>query len=156
MGIFSKSKSNSNASASEETLLRFISKFQQMIPDDLSLEINGKIISSKDLKDIVAKLARISNELDDQQLLHHLTRACLVSSEQLVGDFEVEKIAQTLFDDLGVSGEIRKRYSSNQSVVDAVATIGIASILILEKNPKFPEVMEYISTIAKNRVRERK
>jgi len=148
MGIFSRSKSNSNASASEEDLSRFTSKFQQMIPDNLSLEINGKTVSSKDLKNIVAKLARVSNELGDQQLLHHLTRACLVSSEEF-GVLEVEKIAQTLFDDLGVSGEIRKRYSSNQSVVDAVATLGIASILILEKNPKFPEVMEYISTIAK-------
>ena len=119
-----------------------------MIPDDLSLEINGKTISSKDLKDIIAKLARVSNELDDKQLLHHLTRACLVSSEEF-GDLEVGKIAQTLYDDLGVSGEIRKRYSSNQSIVDAVATIGIASILIFEKNPKCPEVMEYISANAK-------
>ena len=119
-----------------------------MIPDNLSLEVNGKTVSSKDLKNIVATLARVSNELGDQQLLHHLTRACLVSSEEF-GDLEVEKIAQTLFDDLGVSGEIRKRYSSNHSVADAVATIGIASILILEKNPKFPEVMDYISANAK-------
>ena len=119
-----------------------------MIPDDLALEINEKTITSKDLRDIVDKLARVSNELGDQQLLHHLTRACLIASEEF-GDLEVEKIAQTLFDDLGVSGEIRKRYSSNHSVVDAVATIGIASILILEKNPKFPEVMDYISANAK-------
>ena len=144
MGIFSKSKSNSNAPAPEETMLGFISKFQQMIPDNLSIEINSKNISSQDLRDIVNLLARTSNQLGDQQLIHFIARECIVASEEF-GNFEVEKIAQTLFDGLGVSGEIRKRFSSNRSVVDGVATLGIASILILEKNPKYPAVLDYLA-----------
>lgn len=147
MGIFSRPKPKDASGVSEESLLAFISKFQKMIPDDFSKEINGKDYDTSSLREIVATLTRFSTQAEDQQLLHFVARACVVASEEF-GEFEVEKIAETLLDDLGVSGEIRGRHSTNQSVVEEVTALGVASISILEMNPKYPAVLEYISANA--------
>ena len=144
MGIFSKSKPKAASGVSEESLLGLISKFQKMLPDDFKMEINGKNYDSARLREIVDNLTRVSSQLDDQQLLHFVARSCVVASEDF-GKFEIEKIAKTLFDDFGVSGEIRKRYSSQTLVVEGVTALGVASISILEKNPKYPAVLEYLS-----------
>ena len=147
MGIFSRPKPKDASGVSEESLLSFISKFQKMIPDDFNKEINGKNYDSSGLREIVATLTRFSTQSDDQQLLHFVARSCVFASEEF-GEFEVEKIAATLIDDFGVSGEIRRRHSSNHLVVDAVTALGVASISILEKNPKYPAVLEFISSNA--------
>lgn len=147
MGLFSKPKKQQEPEVSEEILLGFIVKFQKMIPDGFKHEINGKIYNSKDIRQTVDTLARVANLSGDQQLVQFVARACTLTTPEF-GEFSVEKMAQVLFDDFGVSGEIRKRYSSNVSVVEAVAALGIASILILEKNPKYPEVLAYIGANA--------
>ncbi len=147
MGIFSRPKPKNASEVSEESLFGFISKFQKMIPDDFTMEINGKNYDSFKLREIVATLTRFSTQTDDQQLLHFVARSCVIASEEF-GEFEVGKIAETLFDDFGVSGEIRRRHSSNHLVVDGVTALGVASLSILEKNPKYPAVLEYISANA--------
>ncbi len=118
-----------------------------MIPEDFTMEINGTSYDTSRLREIVSALTRFSTLEEDQQLLHFVARSCVVASEEF-GEFEVEKIADTLFDDFGVSGEIRRRHSSNKSVVQGVTALGVASISILEKNPKYPAVLEYLSANA--------
>lgn len=147
MGLFSKPKKNQASKVSEDILQGFIVKFQKMIPDGFEHEINGKIYVSADIRQTVDTLARVANLSGDQQLVQFVARACTITTPEF-GEFSVERIAKTLFDDFGVSGEIRKRYSSNVGVVEAVAALGIASILILEKNPKYPEALAYIGANA--------
>jgi hypothetical protein len=147
MGIFSKPKSKDTSGVPKDGLLGFISKFQKMLPDDFIMEINGKTYDTHKLREIVDTLTRISSRVEDEQLLTFVARACVVASDEF-GTFEVAEIAETLFDDLGKSGEIRRRYASNQSVIDGVIALGCASISILEKNPKYPAVLEYISANA--------
>ncbi len=144
MGIFSKPKSKDASGVSEESLLTVITKFQKMLPDDFSMEINGKTYDTYKLREIVSTLTRFSSQVDDQQLLHFVGRSCVVASDEF-GKFEVAKIAETLAGDFGVSGEIRRRYSSKRLIVDGVTALGVASISILEKNPKYPEVLNYLS-----------
>ena len=144
MGIFSKPKLKDASGVSEESLLTVITKFQKMLPDDFSMEINGKTYDTNKLHEIVDTLTRLSSRVNDQQLLHFVARSCAVASEEF-GKFEVAKIAETLASDFGVSGEIRRRYSSNRLIVDGVTALGVASISILEKNPKYPMVLDYIS-----------
>jgi hypothetical protein len=147
MGLFSKQKNQREPEVSAEILQGFIVKFQKMIPDGFEHEINGKIYVSEDIRQTVDTLARVANQAGDQQLVQFIARACALTTPEF-GEFSVERIAETLFDDFGVSGEIRKRYSSNAAVVEAVAALGIASILILEKNPKYPEALAYIGANA--------
>ena len=147
MGIFSKNKSKDASGVPEESLVGFISKFQNMLPDDFSIEINSKTFDTQKLHEVVDRLTRLSSRVDDQQLLHFVARSCVVASVEF-GRFEVSKIAETLFDDFGVSGEIRKRYSTNPQIVDDVTALGVASISILERNPKYPEVLDYLSANA--------
>ncbi len=144
MGIFSKPKPKATTGVPEESLLGFISKFQKMLPDGFAMEINGKNYDTHNLREVVDTLTRLSSRVEDQQLLHFVARACVVASDEF-GTFEVAKIAETLFDDFGVSEEIRRRHSSNPVIVEGVTALGVASISILEKNPKYPEVLQYLS-----------
>ena len=144
MGIFSKFKTKNVSDGTDESLVPFITKFQKMIPEGFNQEINGKHCDTSNLRFVVDDLTRFASVGDDLQLLHFVARACVVSSEEF-GTLEIEKIAKTLFDDFGVSGEIRRRYASNPAIVEGVTALGVASISILESNPKYPAVLEYLS-----------
>ena len=148
MGIFSKSKPKADSGVSQESLEAFITKFQQMFPESFREEINGAIFTTSDVRQFVASLTNFANKEQDQQLLHFVARACLVSSDEF-GRQDISVIAQTLMDDFGVSLELRKRYSRYQDVVLQVTVLGVASIKVLENNPKYEQVLKYISNINK-------
>ena len=148
MGIFSKSKPEVDSGVSQESLEAFITKFQQMFPTSFREEINGAIFTASDVRQFVASLTNLANKKQDQQLLHFVARACLVASDEF-GKQDISVIAQTLMDDFGVSLELRKRYSRYQDVVLQVTVLGVASIKVLENNPRYEQVLEYISNINK-------
>ena len=145
--MFSKFKTKNVSEVTDESLVPFITKFQKMIPEGFSQDINGKHCDTSDLRLIVDNLTRFASISEDRQLLHFVARACVVSGEEF-GALEIEKIAETLFDDFGVSGEIRRRYASNHLIVEGVTSLGVASISILESNPKYPAVLEYLTANA--------
>ena len=57
-----------------------------------------------------------------------------------------------LFEDLAVSGAVRKRHAGDKTIVSGVTALGAASILILEENPKYPEVLRQLAIMTKGRV----
>jgi hypothetical protein len=148
VGIFSKSNPKVDSGVSQESLQAFITKFQQMFPESFREEINGAIFTTSDIRTFVGSLTIFANKEQDQQLLHFVARACLVASDDFAKQ-DISVIAQTLMDDFGVSLELRKKYSKYRDVVLQVTVLGVASIKVLEKNPKYEQVLEYISNINK-------
>jgi hypothetical protein len=153
MGIFSKRKSTYASSVSEESLLVVISRFQKMIPDDFKMEKipDGFTYGTEDgsydasfLRQIVDDLTRVAYLNDDQQLLHFVEGCCVFASEEF-GRLEIAKIAETLFDDFVVYKETRGRFSWHEQLADDVVTLSFASISLFQKNPKYPEVLRYLS-----------
>lgn len=153
MGLFSKKKPVEVSKASEEQILKVITKFQNLLPDTFETEINGKNYDSSKLNAIVDKLVRVANQNEDRQLLQFVAHSCVVASSEF-GELSVEEIAKTIFNGLGVSGEIRNRYSSNHSIVDDVTALGVASVQIIEENPKYPEVLDFLSENAEKLANE--
>ncbi len=148
MGIFKNRRPQSDSSVSQESLEKFISKFQGMFPENFEEEINGTIYTTTEIRTYIASLTETANVSQDQQLLHFIARACLVASEEF-GKQDISIMAQTIMDDFGVSLELRKRYSRYEEIVRQVTVLGVASIKVLERNPKYSQVLEYISEIHK-------
>jgi len=148
MGIFSRSKQKVDNGVSKESLEAFTTKFQRMFPESFREEINGSFYTSSDIRTFVASLTLFANREQDQQLLHFIARACLVSSDEFAKQ-DISVIAQTLMDDFGVSLELRKKYSRYHEVILQITVLGVASIKVLEKNPKYQQVLEYISNVNK-------
>jgi len=156
MGIFSKRKSKDVSSVSEEGLLVAISRFQKMIPDDFKIEkipdefmyeTKGESYDASFLRQIVDDLTRVAYQNNDQQLLHFVEGCCVFASEEF-GGFEIAKIAETLFDDFVVYKETRGRFSWHEQIADDVVTLSFASISLFQKNPKYPDVLSYLSNNA--------
>jgi hypothetical protein len=157
MGIFSKRKSKDVSSVSEEGLLVAISRFQKMIPDDFKMEkipdefmygTKGESYDASFLRQIVDDLTRVAYQNNDQQLLHFVEGCCVFASEEF-GRFEIAKMAETLFDDFVVYKETRGRFSWHEQIADDVVTLSFASISLFQKNPKYPDVLSYLSNNAK-------
>ena len=146
MGIFSKSKPKVDSDVSQESLEAFITKFQQMSPESFREEINGAIFTTSDVRQFVASLTNFANDEQDQQLLHFIARSCLVASDDFARQ-DISVMAQTLMDDFGVSLELSKKYSKHKDVVLQITVLGVASIKVLEKNPKYRQVLDYISNL---------
>lgn len=153
MGIFSKRQPKVTSSVPEETQLILISKLQRMIPDDFRMGLipDGYMYGTKDesydasfLRQIVEDLTRAAYQANDQQLLHFIEGCCVFASEEF-GRSEIAKIAETLFDDFVVYKETRGRFSWNEQLADDVTALSFASISIFQKNPKYPDVLRYLS-----------
>jgi hypothetical protein len=119
-----------------------------MFPESFHEEINESFYNSSDIRTFVASLTDFANREQDQQLLYFIARACLISSDEFAKQ-DISVIAQTLMDDFGVSLELRKKYSKYRDVVLQITVLGVASIKVLEKNPKYQQVLEYTSNINK-------
>lgn len=135
----------------EEQLGKFVLRFQKMIPDTFSMEIDGENFDAQRLKGVVETLIHVANDYGDALLLHFVARSCIVASAEY-GTSKEEEIAKMLFEDLAVSGAVRKRHAGDKTIVSGVTALGAASILILEENPKYPEVLRQLAIMTKGRV----
>ena len=135
----------------EEQLGKFVLRFQKMIPDTFSMEIDGENFDAQRLKGVVETLIHVANDYGDALLLHFVARSCIVASAEF-GASKEEEIAKMLFEDLAVSGAVRKRHAGDKIIVSGVTALGAASILILEENPKYPEVLRQLAIMTKGRV----
>lgn len=135
----------------EEQLGKFVLRFQKMIPDTFSMEIDGDNFDAQRLKGVVETLIHVANDYGDALLLHFVARSCIVASPEF-GTSKEEEIAKMLFEDLAVSSAVRKRHAGDKTIVSGVAALGAASILILEENPKYPEVLRQLAILTQGRV----
>ena len=144
MGLFSKSKPESIKPDNEARLASIIMKFQNWIPTDFFLDVNGVAYDCQKLRNVVEYLVRWSASIEDEQLLQFAGKSCAGFGESVLKE-STEDLAQFMFDITVVSVELRKRFSSEKTVVEGVIALGLACTSTLNRHPKFADALEYMS-----------
>jgi hypothetical protein len=142
MGIFSKPKRE--PSPPDDTIRQVITKFQGWTESYSATEVNGRIVSSSDVKDLVAYVIMQSVTLEDELLLQWSSKVCVAMLSATTEVAPVDSMAQVMFDSTVGSMTLRKRYAKNPQLLDAIETLGVASYKMSEKHPKFREVLQYM------------
>jgi hypothetical protein len=142
MGIFSKPKRE--PLPADDTIKQVISKFQGWTDSYTAIEINGRKVSSAEVKDFVAWIIKQSISLNDELLLQWSSKVCVAMLSATTEVAPVDSMAQVMFDSTVGSMTLRKRYAKNPQLLDAIETLGVASYKMSEKHPKFREVLQYM------------
>jgi hypothetical protein len=142
MGIFNKPKRE--PSPPDDTIRQVITKFQGWTDSYSATEVNGRIVSSSDVKDLVAYVIMQSVTLEDELLRQWSSKVCVAMLSATTEVAPVESMAQVMFDSTVGSMTLRKRYAKNPQLLDAIETLGVASYKMSEKHPKFREVLQYM------------
>ena len=142
MGIFSKPKKEQ--SPPDDTIRQVITKFQGWTDSYSATEINGKNVTSAEIKDLVEYVIMQSVSLNDELLLQWSSKVCVAMLSATTDVAPVDSMAQVVFDGTVGSMTLRKRYASNAQMLHAIETLGVASYKMSEKHPKFREVLQYM------------
>ena len=144
MGIFSRSKPENIKPDNEARLASIITKFQNWIPTDFFLDVNGVAYDCQKLRVVVDYLVRWSAPIEDEQLLQFVGKSCAGFGEAVLKE-STEDLAQFLFGLTTASMELQKRFSSEKTVVEGVIALGLACTSTLQRHPKFADALEYMS-----------
>jgi hypothetical protein len=146
MGLFSKPKP-AKASIPQDQIDGLVKKFQDWVPDNFSKKINGQKYDSSQLRQAISVLVNYSAHNEDTQLLQFVGKNCAGMSGTMK-DEPIESTAQWLFDGTAMSMELRRKYSENKQLLDAISAIGLAAMSFAESLPNYQEVLEYMSVNA--------
>ena len=154
MGIFSKLKNDAdarrlaNAKESLNTLqplsTETVGLFKSWVPDDYSCEINEIEYEAEDVRYAIEFLVLVAVQKNDRQLYSFVG----ANSESFRNEFQyitVEGLAQHLLQGTTSSMELRKKYKSVETILEAVTSLGLAALKNLEQHPKYKKALEYLS-----------
>jgi hypothetical protein len=143
MGIFSKAKKE--ASLPDEQIRQVITKFQGWTDSYSTSEINGRMVSPTEINNLVAYVILESVSLNDELLLQWCSKVCVAMISATTDEAPIGTMAQIVFDGSVGSMTLRKRYSNNPKLLEAITILGIASYKVSERHPNFKEVLQYMS-----------
>jgi hypothetical protein len=143
MGIFSKPKKE--ASPPDDQIRQVITKFQGWTNSYLATEINGRNVTLDDVHDLVEYVIVQSVKFNDEDMIQWCSKVCVAMLSATTEVAPVDVMAQVVFDGSVGSMILRKKYASNQQLLQAIETLGVASYKVSERHPKFGEVLQYTS-----------
>ena len=147
MGIFSKAKKESTSR--DDQVRQVVTKFQGWTSSYTETEINGKRVSPKEVNDLVEYVILKSMESNDELMLQWSSKVCVAMLSATTDVAPVSTMAQVLFDSGVGSMTLRKKYSNDPELLEAITILGIASYKVSERHPNFDEVLEYMRDNAK-------
>ena len=147
MGIFSKSKKES--SSRDDQVRQVVTKFQGWTSSYTETEINGKSVSPTEINELVEYVILKSMDLNDELMLQWSSKVCVAMLSATTDVAPVATMAQVLFDSGVGSMTLRKKYSKDTELLEAITTLGVASYKVSERHPNFNEVLEYMRDNAK-------
>ena len=147
MGIFSKSKKES--SSRDDQVRQVVTKFQGWTSAYTETEINGKSVSPTEINEFVEYVILKSMDLNDELMLQWSSKVCVAMLSATTDVAPVATMAQVLFDRGVGSMTLRKKYSKDTELLEAITTLGVASYKVSERHPNFNEVLEYMRDNAK-------
>ncbi len=142
MGIFSRAKKE--PSFPEDQVRQVVSKFQGWTSSYTETEINGKNVSPSEINELVEYVILKSMDRNDELLLQWSSKVCVAMLSATTDVAPINTMAQILFDGSVGSMTLRKRYSNDPKLLEAITILGIASYKVSERHPNFTEVLEYM------------
>jgi hypothetical protein len=147
MGIFSKAKKET--SSRDDQVKQVVTKFQGWTSSYTETEINGKSVSPTEINELVEYVILKSMDLNDELMLQWSSKVCVAMLSATTDVAPVATMAQVLFDSGVGSMTLRKKYSKDTELLEAITTLGVASYKVSERHPNFNEVLEYMRDNAK-------
>ena len=146
MGLFGKSKKDLNLTDKEVTLLcvnlhKAIEKYKSDV-------INGKQYDLQHFEKDVIWLVMTANNKDDIKLMHYVSNSC-DAFHSINNKSPINEVAQIHFNLFCLSMELRKKYSGQKKVLEAISFIGLAYLQYIERLPIYKKVAQYVSENAK-------
>ena len=147
MGIFSKAKKE--PSSRDDQVRQVVTKFQGWTSSYIETEINGKSVSPAEINELVEYVILKSMDMNDELMLQWSSKVCVAMLSATTDVAPVATMAQVLFDSGVGSMTLRKKYSKDTELLEAITTLGVASYKVSERHPNFNEVLEYMRDNAK-------
>ena len=142
MGLFNRPKRE--APSRDDQMRQVVTKFQGWTSSYTETEINGKSVSPTEINDLVEYVILKSMDLNDELMLQWSSKVCVAMLSATTDVASIGTMAQVLFDSSVGSMTLRKKYSNDPQLIEAITTLGVASYKVSEKHPHFNEVLEYM------------
>jgi len=142
MGIFSKAKKE--LSSRDDQVRQVVTKFQGWTSSYIETEINGKSVSPTEINELVEYVILKSMDMNDELMLQWSSKVCVAMLSATTDVAPIGTMAQILFDSSVGSMTLRKKYSNDPKLLEAITTLGVASYKVSERHPNFNEVLEYM------------
>lgn len=142
MGIFSKAKKE--PSSRDDQVRQVVTKFQGWTSSYIETEINGKSVSPAEINELVEYVILKSMDMNDELMLQWSSKVCVAMLSATTDVAPIGTMAQILFDSGVGSMTLRKKYSNDPKLLEAITTLGVASYKVSERHPNFNEVLEYM------------
>jgi hypothetical protein len=142
MGIFSKAKKE--PSPRDDQVRQVVTKFQGWTSSYTETEINGKSVSPAEINELVEYVILKSMDMNDELMLQWSSKVCVAMLSATTDVAPIGTMAQILFDSGVGSMTLRRKYSNDPKLLEAITTLGVASYKVSERHPSFNEVLEYM------------
>ena len=142
MGIFSKAKKEH--SSRDDQVRQVVTKFQAWTSSYTETEINGKNVSPAEINELVEYVILKSMDMNDELMLQWSSKVCVAMLSATTDVAPIGTMAQILFDSSVGSMTLRRKYSNDPKLLEAITTLGVASYKVSERHPNFNEVLEYM------------
>jgi hypothetical protein len=142
MGIFSKAKKE--LSSRDDQVRQVVTKFQGWTRSYTETEINGKSVSPAEINELVEYVILKSMDMNDELMLQWTSKVCVAMLSATTDVAPIGTMAQILFDSSVGSMTLRRKYSNDPKLLEAITILGVASYKVSERHPNFNEVLEYM------------
>jgi hypothetical protein len=142
MGIFNKAKKE--PSSRDDQVRQVVTKFQGWTSSYAETEINGKIVSPAEINELVEYVILKSMDMNDELMLQWSSKVCVAMISATTDVAPIDTMAQILFDSSVGSMTLRRKYSNDPKLLEAITTLGVASYKVSERHPNFNQVLEYM------------